>query len=86
MKAKKKKYKVIARQIIHQDSVYPEFDEHIGEWRKVGETIAVSEEQAINNIKYRIHKTDEFDYNWIWLYEPQLCNLEIIVEWKAEEI
>ena len=84
--SKRQKYKVLARQIILQDSVFPEFDENIGEWEKVGETVAISEKQAINNIKYRIYNTDEFESKWIWLYEPQLCNLEIIVEWKAEEI
>lgn len=50
MKQPKHKFNVFSQHYVeHED---PEYS-HKGDWKKVGETWAVSEKQAINNVRHR---------------------------------
>ena len=70
----KKKYKVYARRVVEIEGEEPvEY-----EWLFVGDTFAVSEAKAINNVRFRCSMPSQ--------YKPiqTSCHYDVWVEWKAE--
>ena len=74
----KHKYRVMAQEYFHSEDHNRE-----NEWECVGETYAVSEKQAINNVRHRMYGDYGMSQNKPLNAE---CKWENGLHWKAERI
>ena len=73
MQKEKQKYIVYCREIWYFESTD---QETVGDWYRVGETLAVSGKQAINNVRHRIvgdvsqylpvEAEGHYEHDWEW--------------------
>lgn len=68
MKQKKKHYEVYAADVMYIGTQFSELlnDGNFNSYSLMGETWAVSEDKAINNVKYRKFGKKCSQYDWPW--------------------